>query len=93
MNTKTKETLLFWLAVIGGISSIGSGIVALCSDKNKAMITLIAIIVFLVALFVAVLYVINKLLKNSNDIDYQKLSFFTRYEYIDKTHIRNGRFD
>ena len=88
MNTKTKETLLFWLAVIGGISSIGSGIVALCSDKNKAMIALVAVIVFLVALFVAVLYVINKLLKNSNDIDYQKLSFFTRYEYIDKTHIR-----
>lgn len=75
MNTKTKETLLFWLAVIGGFSSIGSGIVALCSDKNKAMIALVAVIVFLVALFVAVLYVINKLLKNSNDIDYQKLSF------------------
>ena len=51
MNTKTKETLLFWLAVIGGISSIGSGIIALCSDKNKAMIALFAVIVFLIALF------------------------------------------
>ena len=51
MNAKTKETLLFWLAVIGGISSIGSGIIALYSDTNKAMIALVTIIVFLVALF------------------------------------------
>ena len=51
MNAKTKETLLFWLAVIGGISSIGSGVIALYSDTNKAMIALVAIIVFLVALF------------------------------------------
>ena len=66
MNAKTKETLLFWLAVIGGISSIGSGVIALYSDTNKAMIALVAIIVFLVALFIAVLYVLNKLLKNNN---------------------------
>lgn len=35
MNTKTKETLIFWLTVISGISAIGGGIVVLCSDKNK----------------------------------------------------------
>lgn len=51
MNTKTKETLLFWLSVISGVSAIGSGVVALCSDNNKAMIALIAVIVFLIALF------------------------------------------
>jgi len=88
MNTKTKETLIFWLTVISGISAIGGGIVVLCSDKNKTIIALIAVIVFLIALFLSVLFMINNILKNNYDVDYQKLSFFTRYEYLDKTHIK-----
>lgn len=48
---------------------------------------LVAIIVFLVALLLSVWYVIHKIVHKEFDREYIKLSFFTKYEYIDKTHI------
>ena len=87
MKGKAKETLLFWLAILSGISSIAGFIVVLCSDKNKVIIVLIAIIVFLVALLLSIWYAISKILQKEFDRDYLKLSFFTKYEYLDKTHI------
>ena len=88
MKEKAKETLLFWFAIISGIFSIGGGIMAFCSDRDKAMIALLSIIVFLVALLFSVWYAISKLIRNNNESDFQKLSFFTKYECLDKTHIR-----
>ena len=88
MKEKAKETFLFWFAIISGIFSIGGGIMAFYSDKNKAIIALFAIIVFLLALLFSVWYAINKLIRNNNESEFQKLSFFTKYECLDKTHIK-----
>lgn len=87
MKGKTKETLLFWLAILSGISAIAGFVVALCSDKDKAIIALIAIIVFLIALLLSVWYTISKIVHKEYDKDYLKLSFFTKYECLDRTHI------
>ena len=87
MEGKIKETLLFWLAILSGISAIVGLIVILCTDKNKVIIALIAIIIFLIALLLSVWYTISKIVHKEHDKDYLKLSFFTKYEYLDKTHI------
>ena len=87
MKGKVKETLLFWLAILSGISSIAGFVIALCSDKDKAIIVLVAIIVFLVALLLSVWYAISKIVHKEHDRDYLKLSFFTKYECLDRTHI------
>lgn len=88
MTEKAKETFLFWFAIISGVFSIGGGIMAFCSDKNKSIIALFAIIVFLLALLFSFWYAINKLIRNNNENEFQKLSFFTKYECLDKTHIK-----
>ena len=87
MKGETKETLLFWLAILSGISSIAGFVVALCSDKDKAIIVLIAIIIFLIALLLSVWYAISKIVHIEHEKDYLKLSFFTKYECLDKTHV------
>lgn len=87
MEGKIKETLLFWLAILSGISAIVGLVVILCTDKNKVIIALIAIIIFLIALLLSVWYTISKIVHKEYDKDYLKLSFFTKYEYLDKTHI------
>ena len=87
MKGETKETLLFWLAILSGIASIAGFFVALSSDKNKVIIVLIAIVVFLVALLLSVWYAIHKIVHKEFDREYLKLSFFTKYEHIDQTHI------
>lgn len=87
MKGRIKETLLFWLAILGGLSSIAGFFVALSSDPSRAIIVLIAIIVFLVALLLSIWYAIHKIIHKEFDKDYIKLSFFTKYEYIDQTHI------
>lgn len=87
MNEKAKETILFWFAIISGISSIAGVIIALCSDQKKAIIALCAFVIFLLSIIFSFWYAINKYIRNNNENDYQKLSFFTKYEYIDKTHV------
>lgn len=87
MTGNTKETLLFWLAILSGLSSIAGFFVALSSDQSKVVIVLIAIIIFLVALLLSVWYAIHKIVHKEFDREYIKLSFFTKCEYIDKTHI------
>lgn len=87
MTGNTKETLLFWLAILSGIASIAGFFVALSSDQSKVIIVLIAIIIFLVALLLSIWYAIHKIVHKEFDREYIKLSFFTKYEYIDKTHI------
>lgn len=87
MKERFKEALLFWLAVISGISSIVSLFFVIISDSAKVTISLLAIIIFLVALLLSVWYAINKYIHKDYDRDFQKLSFFTRYEYLDKSHI------
>ncbi len=87
MKGKVKETLLFWLAILGGISAIVSFSVVLFPDTDKVLIVLIAIIIFLVALLLSVWYFINKNIQREFDREYLKLSFFTKYECLDSTHI------
>lgn len=72
MKGETKETLLFWLAILSGISSIAGFVVALCSDKDKAIIVLIAIIIFLIALLLSVWYAISKIVHIEHEKDYLK---------------------
>ena len=87
MTGNTKETLLFWLAILSGVSSIAGFFVALSSDQSKVVIVLIAIIVFLVALLLSVWYAIHKIVHKEFDREYIKLSFFTKCEYINQNHI------
>lgn len=87
MKGKAKETLLFWLAILSGISSIAGFVIALYSDKDKTTIVLVAIIVFLVALLLSVWYTISTIVHKEHDREYLKLSFFTKYECLDRTHI------
>lgn len=87
MNGKTKEALLLWLAILGGISSIAGVVIALCSDKNKAIIALIAIIIALTTALFVLIYSVRKIVHREYDRDYLKLSFFTKYECLDGTHI------
>ena len=87
MTGNTKETLLFWLVILSGISSIAGFFVALSSDRSKVVIVLIAIIVFLVALLLSVWYAIHKIVRKEFDREYVKLSFFTKCEYINQNHI------
>ena len=61
--------------------------VALSADQSKVIVVLIAIIIFLLAMLLSVWYAIHKLLHKQFDKEFLKLSFFTKYEYIDKTHI------
>lgn len=88
MKEKAKETILFWFAIISGLFSIAGGIMSFCYDKNKAIIALIAIIVFLLALLFTIWYALSKIIRNNNESEFQKLSFFTKYECLDKTHIK-----
>ena len=87
MTGNTKETLLFWLAILSGISSIAGFFVALSSDQSKVVSVLIAIIVFLVALLLSVWYAIHKIVHKEFDRGYIKLSFFTKCEYVNQNHI------
>lgn len=87
MTGNTKETLLFWLAILSGTSSIAGFFVALSSDQSKVVIVLIAIIVFLVALLLSVWYAIHKIVHKEFDRGYIKLSFFTKCEYVNQNHI------
>ena len=87
MNGNAKENLLFWLAILSGLFSIASFFVALSSDQGMVIIMLIAFIVFLVAILCSVWYAIHKIVHKEFDREFMKLSFFTKYEYIDKTHI------
>lgn len=87
MKGNTKETLLFWLAILSGISSIASFVIALCSDQSKSIIALIAIIIFLITLLISFWYAVCKMVNKEFDKEYLKLSFFTKYECIDQTHI------
>lgn len=87
MNGNAKENLLFWLAILSGLFSIASFFVALSSDQGMVIIMLIAFIVFLVAILCSVWYAIHKIVHKEFDREFLKLSFFTKYEYIDKTHI------
>lgn len=87
MTGNTKETLLFWLAILSGTSSIAGFFVALSSGQSKVVIVLIAIIVFLVALLLSVWYAIHKIVHKEFDRGYIKLSFFTKCEYVNQNHI------
>ena len=87
MNSNAKENLLFWLAILSGLFSVASFFVALSSDQSRIIILLIAFIVFLVAILCSVWYAIHKIVHKEFDREYLKLSFFTKYEYIDRTHI------
>lgn len=49
---------------------------------------MIAIIIFLISLLSSIPYAINKYITKDYEKDFKKLSFFTRYEYSDKTHIK-----
>lgn len=87
MTGNAKENLLFWLAILSGLFSIASFFVALSSDQSRILILLIAFIVFLVVILCSVWFAIHKIIRKEFDKEYLKLSFFTKYEYIDRTHI------
>lgn len=87
MTGNAKENLLFWLAILSGLFSIASFFVALSSDQSRILILLIAFIVFLVVILCSVWFAIHKIIRKEFDKEYLKLSFFTKNEYIDRTHI------
>jgi hypothetical protein len=87
MNANVTKNIVSWIAIFGGLSSIAGIIIALCTDKNKAIIALFSIIIFLLIVLFAVFYTVKQVVRKEQDKDFLKLADFVSYKFHDKTHI------
>jgi len=78
---------MWWMTIISAISGIVSLGVMAFSDTHKALISLIAIIFFLLAILCSIWYTINKFLQNNYPKEFLILSQFSKYIYKDETHM------
>ncbi len=91
------KNLLTIIGLIGSIASIVGIVIALLSDKNKAIIALVCVVVALLVVVACIVNRLNQYIKQEHSYldqfieqehseDFLKLSFFTTFKQIDDTH-------
>lgn len=87
MGANTTKTIVAAITILGGVASIVGVVIALCTDKNKAIIALFAIIIFLLIILFAILSTLKRFVQKEHNKEFIKLSDFITYKFQDKTHI------
>lgn len=97
MSNTSDNLWIKILTIIGSIASIVGIVIALLSDKDKAIIALICVVVALLVVVACIVRYIkhyieqehsylDRFIEQEHNEDFLKLSFFTTFKQIDNTH-------